>query len=337
MKSIEDRGRQAAEALVTAFQRRNSLRSAERKSAEQQEIEKLKHERELIISERDAAHTQLKRAADFCSHVRDQAMEHQERMKSEAQLLCQHVARERHELLSSCNRKAEETVNMLKSQLDAEKANVASAVERQLHSEREKMARDLRAQQEVSLGHIRAEFEKAQHEIEELRRHADAADRERDSSMQQLAADRIRMSQMQTHGSQLVFERDALNAQVLDLARHVAKNGAAQNIQWTGDREPEDGEVNAIPPFANQQVNAPPGLFNVDNAVINDAAPQTPDRRPHNTSTSPMFGQLFENMLGDSGGQGGGDGRSNEAHSIPDRVEGSPYSRSGRSDRNPRM
>eukprot|EP00971_Amphidinium_carterae_P024576 484527-Amphidinium_carterae.1 len=61
-------------------------------------------------------------------------------MKSEAQHLCQHVANERHELLSSCNRKAEETVNMLESQLEAEKANVENVVNRQLHSEREKMA-----------------------------------------------------------------------------------------------------------------------------------------------------------------------------------------------------
>eukprot|EP00971_Amphidinium_carterae_P310900 6178449-Amphidinium_carterae.1 len=114
MKSIENRGRQVAEALVTAFQRRSSLRSAERKSAEQVEIEKLRHERELIISERDAAHQQLLRAADFCKQVRDQAQEHQERMKREARHLCQHVANERHELLSSCNRKAEETVNMLR-------------------------------------------------------------------------------------------------------------------------------------------------------------------------------------------------------------------------------
>eukprot|EP00971_Amphidinium_carterae_P119168 2360730-Amphidinium_carterae.1 len=59
IKSIKDRGRQAAEALVTAFQRRSSLRSAERKLAEQVGIEKLRHERELILSKRDAAHQQL--------------------------------------------------------------------------------------------------------------------------------------------------------------------------------------------------------------------------------------------------------------------------------------
>eukprot|EP00971_Amphidinium_carterae_P084023 1663090-Amphidinium_carterae.1 len=64
------------------------------------------------------------------------------------------------------------------------------------------MARDLQAQQEVSLGQIRAEFERAQQEIEGLRSHVDAAERERDTSMQQLAAERIRTSQMQTHGAQ---------------------------------------------------------------------------------------------------------------------------------------
>eukprot|EP00971_Amphidinium_carterae_P244525 4855393-Amphidinium_carterae.1 len=152
-------------------------------------------------------------------------------MKGEAQTLCQHVARERHELLSSCNRKADETVNMLRSQLEAEKANVETAVKRQLQSEREKMARDLQAQQEVSLGQIRTEFEKAQQEIEGLRAQADTVARERDSSMQQLAAERIRTTQMQTHGSQLLFERDALAAQFLDLARHAALNGACNDIR----------------------------------------------------------------------------------------------------------
>eukprot|EP00971_Amphidinium_carterae_P322228 6404662-Amphidinium_carterae.1 len=73
---------------------------------------------------------------------------------------------------------------------------------------------DLQAQQEVSLGQIRAEFERAQHELEGLRAHVDIAERERDASMQQLAAERVRTSQMQTHGAQLLFERDSLNAQL---------------------------------------------------------------------------------------------------------------------------
>eukprot|EP00971_Amphidinium_carterae_P255180 5065784-Amphidinium_carterae.2 len=106
MKSIEDRGGQAADALITAFRRRSSLRSTDQKSAEQMEIEKLRHERDLLVGERDAAHAQLHRAADFCKQVRFQAQEHQDRMMAEAHQLCQHVANERRELLSSCNRKA---------------------------------------------------------------------------------------------------------------------------------------------------------------------------------------------------------------------------------------
>eukprot|EP00971_Amphidinium_carterae_P001468 29229-Amphidinium_carterae.1 len=123
MKSIEDRGRQAAEALVSAFQRRSSLRSADQKSAEQMEIDKLRHKRDLLVRERDAAHLQLTKAAHFCNQVRAQAQEHQDRMIAEAKQLCQHTANERYELLSSCQHKAEETVNMLRSQLEAEKAN----------------------------------------------------------------------------------------------------------------------------------------------------------------------------------------------------------------------
>eukprot|EP00971_Amphidinium_carterae_P227381 4510095-Amphidinium_carterae.1 len=65
------------------------------------------------------------------------------------------------------------------------------------------MVRDIQAQQEVSLGQLRAEFERAQHEIEGLRVHVDTAERERDASMQQLAAERVRTSQMRTHGAQL--------------------------------------------------------------------------------------------------------------------------------------
>eukprot|EP00971_Amphidinium_carterae_P120425 2386186-Amphidinium_carterae.1 len=48
----------------------------------------------------------------------------------------------------------QKTVNMLKSQLEPEKANVETAVKRQLHSERKKMKRDIQAQQEVTLGQI---------------------------------------------------------------------------------------------------------------------------------------------------------------------------------------
>eukprot|EP00971_Amphidinium_carterae_P276122 5479435-Amphidinium_carterae.1 len=97
-----------------------------------------------------------------------------------------------------------------------------------------------------------------------------------------------------------MFEKDALTAQFMDLARHAALNGVCQDIHWTGDREPEgfsdfvervassvDGEINAIPPFANQQSSAPPGLFDVANAANAVPAPQTPERRPQHSSTSP--------------------------------------------------
>eukprot|EP00971_Amphidinium_carterae_P351289 6492027-Amphidinium_carterae.1 len=346
MKSIEERGRHAAEAMVSAFQRRTSLRSAERKSAEQVEIEKLRHELELTTAQRDAAHHQLLRAADFCSQVREQAVAHQEQMKGEAHALCQHVAKERHELLSSCNRKAEETVNVLRSQLEAEKANVEASVKRHLQTERQKMLRDIQAQQEVSLGQMRTEFDKAQQEIERLRARADAVARERDTSMQQLAAERVRTTQMQTHGSQLLFEKDALTAQFLDLARHAALNGACNDIRWTGDQEPEgfsqfveqvvsSTEGDSIPPFANRQPSAPPGIFDVvEAAAVEVPAPQTPENRPTYSTISPMFGQIFEKMMGERTGASEGRGG---VESVPEGADGTPFSRSGRSDRNPRM
>eukprot|EP00971_Amphidinium_carterae_P251490 4992066-Amphidinium_carterae.1 len=83
--------------------------------------------------------------------------------------------------------------------------------------------------------------------------------------MQQLAAERIRTSQMQTHGTQLLFERDALNTQLMDLTRHAALNGACQDIQWSGDKEPEDAGIHVVPPFASQHTSSPPGLFDVVN------------------------------------------------------------------------
>eukprot|EP00971_Amphidinium_carterae_P126065 2497407-Amphidinium_carterae.3 len=58
---------------------------------------------------------------------------------------------------------------MLRIQLEAKKANVKTAVKRQLQSERKKMVRDLQAQQEVLLGKMRTKFKKAQQEIEGLR------------------------------------------------------------------------------------------------------------------------------------------------------------------------
>eukprot|EP00971_Amphidinium_carterae_P250228 4967239-Amphidinium_carterae.1 len=88
------------------------------------------------------------------------------------------------------------------------------------------MVQDLQTQQDVLLGQARAEFERAQQELEGLRAHVDAAERERDASMQQLAAEKIRSSQMQTHGAQLLFKKDTLFTQLVDLTRHAALNGA---------------------------------------------------------------------------------------------------------------
>eukprot|EP00971_Amphidinium_carterae_P091582 1813275-Amphidinium_carterae.1 len=48
---------------------------------------------------------------------------------------------------------------------------------------------------------------------------------------------------MQTHGAQLLFEKDALNTQLVDLARHAALNGVCHDIQWTGNKEPEGFSV----------------------------------------------------------------------------------------------
>eukprot|EP00971_Amphidinium_carterae_P072398 1432093-Amphidinium_carterae.1 len=87
IKSIVDTGRQAAEALVSDYHRRSSLRSTDQKSAEVLEIEKLKHERDLLMGEREAAQAQLQRAAQFCNQARAQAMEHQNRMISAARNL----------------------------------------------------------------------------------------------------------------------------------------------------------------------------------------------------------------------------------------------------------
>eukprot|EP00971_Amphidinium_carterae_P223106 4426985-Amphidinium_carterae.1 len=160
--------------------------------------------------------------------------------------------------------------------------------------------------------------------------------------MQQLAAEKIRSSQMQTHGAQLLFEKDTLFTQLVDLTRHAALNGARQDIQWTGNKEPEgfsvfveqiptsaDAGIHVVPPFANQRTGAPPGLFD---AVDEVPAPQTPDRRPKHTSSSPMFG-----LMASKDGSKGSGGNRMGADSTPDRVNSTPHSLSDRSDRNPRM
>eukprot|EP00971_Amphidinium_carterae_P255822 5079140-Amphidinium_carterae.1 len=89
--------------MVRAFQTRSSVRKTDQKPAHVLEIEKLKHEREVLLAERDAAHQQLKSAAQFCNNVRAQlaaqAIDHQQRMIAEARNLSHHAAHERQELL----------------------------------------------------------------------------------------------------------------------------------------------------------------------------------------------------------------------------------------------
>eukprot|EP00971_Amphidinium_carterae_P197511 3919939-Amphidinium_carterae.1 len=131
-------------------------------------------------------------------------------MISEARILSQHAAHERRELLSSCQRKAEETVSMLRSQMEAEKANIDEIVKRTLISEREKMLREAEKQQDVLMGHARNEPENVQHQLESLRGQAVAAERERDASMQQLAAEKIRASQLESHCASLTYNHETV-------------------------------------------------------------------------------------------------------------------------------
>eukprot|EP00971_Amphidinium_carterae_P186077 3693720-Amphidinium_carterae.1 len=205
------------------------------------------------------------------------------------------------------------------------------------------MVRDLQTQSDVLMGQARTKFEKVQHELDGLRAQAQSAERERDTSMNQLAAEKIRSTQLQTHSAQLQFEKEQISTQLLDLTRHAAINGVCQDIHWSSNREPEgfstyveqvltneDSGIHVVPPFANQQVNGLPGLFT--SADENERAPQTPERRPQHTSSSPNFGLLaaVDGSKG-SGSNGKGPG------STPDRVNGTPHSLSDRSDRNPLM
>eukprot|EP00971_Amphidinium_carterae_P029642 583009-Amphidinium_carterae.1 len=239
-------------------------------------------------------------------------MEHQNRMVAEAKALCQHTANERRELLSSCQRKADETVRMLKSQLDAEKANVEQTVRRTLNTEREKLLREATKQQDVLTGHARAELERAQREIERLQVQSETAARERDTSMNQIAAEKIRSSQLSTHCAQLTFEKGEMTTQFMDLTRHAAVLGACQDIHWSS-REHEgfqqyvdevvtsdNSGIHVIPPFANQANSPPPpGLEQLPEVA--DDAPRTPDRRPQHSSTSPQFGLMGYRGSGSNG------------------------------------
>eukprot|EP00971_Amphidinium_carterae_P220700 4381634-Amphidinium_carterae.1 len=88
------------------------------------------------------------------------------------------------------------------------------------------MVREIQAQQDVLMGHARAKFDKAQHELNGLRAHAQSVERERDTSMNQLAAEKIRSTQLQTYSAQLKYENDMVTIQLLDLTRHAAISGA---------------------------------------------------------------------------------------------------------------
>eukprot|EP00971_Amphidinium_carterae_P074421 1470868-Amphidinium_carterae.1 len=185
------------------------------------------------------------------------------------------------------------------------------------------MVRELQAQSDVLMGQARSEFEKVQHELDDFRAQAQSAERERDTSMSQLAAEKIRSTQLQTYSSQLLYEKDQITTQFLDLTRHAAISGACQDIHWSANREPEGFSTYF------DQVSPPPGLHNA--ADDTERAPQTPERRPQHTSSSPAFGLLAMDGSRGSGSNGKGAG------STPDRVHGAPHSLSNRSDRNPLM
>eukprot|EP00971_Amphidinium_carterae_P285013 5658077-Amphidinium_carterae.2 len=194
-----------------------------------------------------------------------------------------------------------------------------------MNAEREKMVREVKTQQEGLMGHAWAELEKAQQEIDRLQGQAESAERERDTSMNQLAAEKIRSTQMNTHCAQLTYEKDVLTSQFVDLTRYATLHGACQDIHCS-NREPEgftdyvdqivnseDSGIHLVPPFANQSSGPPPGLpFPTDSV---ERAPQTPDRRPQHTSASPSFG-LQEAMSGSKGSGSTGKG----AGSTPNRA-----------------
>eukprot|EP00971_Amphidinium_carterae_P033028 650065-Amphidinium_carterae.1 len=134
--------------------------------------------------------------------------------------------------------------------------------------------------------------------------------------MNQLAAEKIRSSQLNTHCAQLTFEKGEMTTQFTDLSRHAAVLGACQDIHWSS-REPEgfqqyvDEVVNSdnsgihlIPPFANQAngpppSSPPPGLE--QSQEVADDAPRTPHRRPQHSSTSPQFGLMGYRGSGSNG------------------------------------
>eukprot|EP00971_Amphidinium_carterae_P321330 6386588-Amphidinium_carterae.1 len=102
----------------------------------------------------------------FCQQVRARAMEHQERVIAEARNLSQHAANERNELLQSCQRKAEETVNLLRNQLDREKAQVQEIVDRHLAEQHEKRVREAKVSQDAMAGQLRSQLEEMDRRLE---------------------------------------------------------------------------------------------------------------------------------------------------------------------------
>eukprot|EP00971_Amphidinium_carterae_P119590 2369321-Amphidinium_carterae.2 len=146
--------------------------------------------------------------------------------------------------------------------------------------------------------------------------------------MNQLAAEKIRSTQLNTHCAQLAYEKGELTTHFVDLTRHAAILGACQDIHWS-NREPEgfqqyvdevitsdDSGIHVNPPFANQTSGPPlggppPGLEQSLEAV--DEAPRTPDRRPQHSSTSPHFG-----LMGYRGSGSNGKGAGSSPHSVTD-------------------
>eukprot|EP00971_Amphidinium_carterae_P080000 1583317-Amphidinium_carterae.1 len=146
-------------------------------------------------------------------------------MIAEAKQLCQHTANERHELLSSCQR-----VNLMLGK------PMLNELSKGNFTPRGRKWCEIEAQSDVLMGQARTEFEKVQHELDELRAQVQSAERERDTSMSQLAG------------------------------KHAAINGACQDIHWSANREPggfstfvdqvwtnEDSGIHLVPPFASQQ------------------------------------------------------------------------------------
>eukprot|EP00971_Amphidinium_carterae_P263114 5220193-Amphidinium_carterae.3 len=58
-------------------------------------------------------------------------------------------------------------------------------------------------------------------------------ERERDVSMHQLAAEKIRASNLESHCSSLKYTHDVTMTQFTDLVRHAATQGVCHDIHWS--------------------------------------------------------------------------------------------------------